>query len=217
MEVWGWGRNAAGGEAPTGWLAPVLAVAAVLLFTLASGAALAHAATAGPAGGPAAGPPAPGGPTTSAARSSPRPDVTASAPGMEPGEASSAILAPTRMVARGKDAGAGTRAATPAPTSPDPAFSQVFQIFPASSCPAAFVYLIVHSAPGFRYVCPGYALGHQAMTCDDVDNVCPGFKEIVIADPCPAAYMNEAWNSLVLEGLAEGPFDPYGYCPAWHY
>ncbi len=55
-------------------------------------------------------------------------------------------------------------------------------------------------------------MGHQAMTCVDQPNVCPDTAEIVIADPCPAAYKNEAWNSWHME---TGPFDPYGWCSDW--
>jgi hypothetical protein len=29
--------------------------------------------------------------------------------------------------------------------------------------------------------CPGYAEGHQAMTCADIAGICPGFHEIVLA------------------------------------
>lgn len=61
-------------------------------------------------------------------------------------------------------------------------------------------------------ICPGYALGHQAMTCINVSGVCPGRKEIVIAVVCPASYMNEASNSWVLQGLRPGRIDPYGHC-----
>ena len=75
-------------------------------------------------------------------------------------------------------------------------------------------YLSTHAAPGYQLVCPGYAEGHEAMTCDSWASICPGAKEIVIADPCPVAYMNEASNSLVFEHLATAPIDPYGYsCP----
>ncbi|MGH9054635.1 MAG: hypothetical protein ACRDYY_02005, partial [Acidimicrobiales bacterium] len=81
-----------------------------------------------------------------------------------------------------------------------------------SGCAAAIAYLSGHAAPGFRFECPGNALGHQAMTCIDVAGVCPGYKLIAIADPCAAAYMNEASNSWVLQGLRSGPIDPYGYC-----
>jgi hypothetical protein len=56
-------------------------------------------------------------------------------------------------------------------------------------------------------------MGHQAMTCRNVPGVCPGQAVIIIADPCPAAYKNEAWNSLLAVGLAWGPVDPYGACP----
>lgn len=83
---------------------------------------------------------------------------------------------------------------------------------PSSGCAAALLWLASHAAPGFRFECPGNALGHQAMTCVNVAGICPGQKIIAIADPCPAAYMNEAHNSWVLVGLAPGRLDPYGYC-----
>jgi hypothetical protein len=77
---------------------------------------------------------------------------------------------------------------------------------------AAISYLSAHAAPGFTFECPGYALGHQAMTCINVAGVCAGSHLIVISDPCQAAYENEASNSWVLEGLRHAPIDPYGYC-----
>lgn len=95
-----------------------------------------------------------------------------------------------------------TRSTTPAA----PALSS------ADTCGAAVAYLAAHAAPGFQFECPGYALGHQAMTCVDVAGVCPGSKLIVISDVCPASYMNEAHNSWILSGLATGSIDPYGYC-----
>jgi hypothetical protein len=48
------------------------------------------------------------------------------------------------------------------------------------------------------------------MTCVNIVGVCAGASEIVIADPCPAAYENEAWNSW---HMWIGPYDPYGSCP----
>ena len=79
-------------------------------------------------------------------------------------------------------------------------------------CGPALAYLQVYAAPGFVFECPGYALGHEAMTCINIAGVCPGEKLIAIADPCQAAYMNEASNSWVLQGLRQGPIDPYGAC-----
>jgi hypothetical protein len=79
-------------------------------------------------------------------------------------------------------------------------------------CAAALAYLVSHAAPGFTFECPGYAQGHQAMTCVDVAGVCPGAKLIALAVACPASWMNEASNSWVLTGLADRPIDPYGYC-----
>ena len=82
----------------------------------------------------------------------------------------------------------------------------------ADTCSAALAYLGAHSAPGFTFECPGYALGHQAMTCVNVAGVCPGTKLIAISVVCPASYMNEAHNSWIEAGLASGSIDPYGYC-----
>ena len=83
---------------------------------------------------------------------------------------------------------------------------------PGYGCAAALAYLAAHSAPGFKFECPGYALGHQAMTCLNVPGVCPGYGLIAISVPCAAAYMNEAHNSWVVLGDIPGPIDPYGYC-----
>jgi hypothetical protein len=79
-------------------------------------------------------------------------------------------------------------------------------------CGPALSYLAAHSAPGFHFECPGYSLGHQAMTCIDIPGVCAGEKLIVISVPCRAAYMNEASNSWSVQGLSSAPIDPYGYC-----
>jgi hypothetical protein len=81
---------------------------------------------------------------------------------------------------------------------------------PGWGCVAALAYLQQHANPAFRLECPGYAEGHQAMTCSEVAGICPASSEIVIAVPCPAAYENEAWNSW---HLTTGPIDPYGSCP----
>ncbi len=83
----------------------------------------------------------------------------------------------------------------------------------ASGCAAALAYLSAYSAPGFTFACPGYALGHEAMTCVNQAGVCDNENLIAIADPCAAAYMNEASNSWVLTGASDAPIDPYGACP----
>jgi hypothetical protein len=79
-------------------------------------------------------------------------------------------------------------------------------------CGYALAYLRAHAAPGFTFECPGYAEGHQAMTCINTAGVCPGENLIAISTPCRAAYMNEASNSWVLTGKSDAPIDPYGYC-----
>ena len=81
-------------------------------------------------------------------------------------------------------------------------------------CAAALAYLAANANPEFSLQCPGYADGHEAMTC--INNTsCPGEHLIAIADPCPAAYMNEAYNSNSWsDSLGEftRPIDPYGAC-----
>lgn len=84
---------------------------------------------------------------------------------------------------------------------------------PGWGCQAALQYLAQNANPEFSLVCPGYAFGHQAMTCYHEPGACDDSAEIVIADPCPAAYKNEAWNSW---HIPSGPFDPYGWCGDWN-
>lgn len=82
-----------------------------------------------------------------------------------------------------------------------------------SGCSAALEYLNAYAAPGFAFECPGDAQGHQAMTtCVSGASACSVQRLIVIAEPCPAAYMNEASNSWALIGASDAPLDPYGYC-----
>jgi len=84
---------------------------------------------------------------------------------------------------------------------------------PLSGCAAAILYLERNAAPGFRFVCPGDALGHQAMTCVNSPATCPNQKVIVIADPtCAPAIMNEALNSWTVTRQLEASLDAYGHC-----
>lgn len=84
----------------------------------------------------------------------------------------------------------------------------------AWGCAAALAYLYAYAAPGFTFQCPGDALGHEGMTeCVSGDAPCSLVALVAIADPCPAAYMNEASNSWALMGLSDAPLDPYGACP----
>jgi hypothetical protein len=81
-------------------------------------------------------------------------------------------------------------------------------------CPAALAYLNTYAAPGFTLECPAYSQGHQASTsCVSQNSPCDEQRVITIADPCPAAYMNEASNSWVLMRESTAPIDPYGRCP----
>ena len=84
---------------------------------------------------------------------------------------------------------------------------------PGRGCQAALSYLAANAAPGFVASCPHDAGGHEATTvCDGAPDCVAGTMFIWIADPCPAAYMNEASNSWVLIGKSGAPWDPYGYC-----
>lgn len=100
----------------------------------------------------------------------------------------------------------------PPPPPPAPAALPGRGAATAYGCAAALAYLASYSAPGFTFQCPGGALGHQAMTCINEPGVCANENLIAIADPCPAAYMNEASNSWVLTGASDAPIDPYGAC-----
>lgn len=83
----------------------------------------------------------------------------------------------------------------------------------ASGCAAALAYLNAYAAPGFTLECPASSRGHQASTsCISQNSPCDQQRVITIADPCPAAYMNEASNSWVLMGESNAPIDPYGQC-----
>lgn len=89
-----------------------------------------------------------------------------------------------------------------------------------TGCAAALTYLRIYAAPEFSLVCPGPAQGAQALTCYGEAPCASGQRMVVIADPCPAAYMNEAHNSWVLKNEVEGTpipdgnprIDPYGHC-----
>jgi len=162
--------------------------------------------------------------------------------GCSAGFSPSSVSSPTRPAARVDPATAATtvnRAAAPAPSptpggpvaasqsagvglSPSPAgvVPQVADSSGGYGCAAAIRYLEATSAPGFEFICPaslGQTLGHEAMTCVDVPGVCPHEREIAIADPCPEAYTNEAYNSwAMVNALAAGQrsylIDLHGSC-----
>jgi hypothetical protein len=83
----------------------------------------------------------------------------------------------------------------------------------AFGCAAAQAYLAAYAAPGFGVQCPAETGGHQATTmCVSSATRCDVKRVILIAEPCAAAYMNEASNSWVLLGVSDAPIDPYGSC-----
>jgi hypothetical protein len=82
-------------------------------------------------------------------------------------------------------------------------------------CAAALAYLAIHAKPGTVSYCPHYAEGHSAET-RLVLAYGVASTEVYIAEPCPAAYKNEASNSWGhWEGrswIPDYPLDPYGTC-----
>jgi hypothetical protein len=71
-------------------------------------------------------------------------------------------------------------------------------------CPAAIAAVEargLYPAPRFSVTCPGYALGHEGMTCLNVPGVCPGGREIVIHYPEAFVVANEFENSRILSGM----------------
>jgi hypothetical protein len=100
------------------------------------------------------------------------------------------------------------------PPPPPPPYSGLPAVGQATAwgCDAALAYLSAYAAPGFSFECPGFAEGHEGMTCMNEPGVCPGENLIAINNPCPQAYMNEASNSWVAVGLSDAPIDPYGSC-----
>ena len=115
-------------------------------------------------------------------------------------------------------------APAPAPAPALPAYGGAT----ASGCAAALAYLQAYAAPGFTLDCPGYAEGHEAMTCvhdtSAYPDACPSGPTIAISDPCPQAYMNESANSWNLTGqlateqqkfgVSYSGIDPFGACPS---
>ncbi|HLI55202.1 MAG TPA: hypothetical protein VKU88_12810 [Acidimicrobiales bacterium] len=135
--------------------------------------------------------------------------TTTVAPPPKPTAAPTPPPAPSTTVPAPRPAPATVTAAAVRPAQPSQTVTAADEGY---GCAAALAYLAANAAPGFHFECPGYSLGHQAMTCINVAGVCPGTELIVITIPCRAAYMNEAHNSWVLAGLRPGTIDPYGYC-----
>lgn len=144
-------------------------------------------------------------------------DASSHTPSVQPGVGSSVHEAVTdgrRLRSAVTPPAAGAAAAAP----PQTFVAQVTGLPPAgeatrSGCAAAYAYLRAYAAPGFTIECPGDAGGHEAETmCISAVTPCGTLRLIVIADPCPAAYMNEASNSWALIGASDAPIDPYGSC-----
>jgi hypothetical protein len=126
--------------------------------------------------------------------------------------------APPATVLAAAPAVAPTPAAIPAPNPVTTVLSTVIGLplrgqATVWGCVAALAYLTAYAAPGFDLECPANAQGHQATTtCNSEHALCDSGRYIEIADPCPAAYMNEASNSWLVLGLSDAPIDPYGFC-----
>lgn len=140
----------------------------------------------------------------------PAPTTTTTLP---PAPTTTTTLPPTTTTTTTPPPSTTTPPPAPAPPPPPATALPAKGQATADGCAAALAYLSAYSAPGFTFECPGNALGHQAMTCINEAGVCPNEDLIAIADPCAAAYMNEASNSWVLTGASDAPIDPYGGCP----
>jgi hypothetical protein len=148
--------------------------------------------------------------------------------------------APTTTTTTAAPAPAPTPAPAPAPApTPAPVVLASSSAAPAAppvpaigdatvwGCAAALAYLQTYAAPGFALDCPGYAEGHEAMTCvydtPAYPDACPNGPTIDISDACPQAYMNESANSWNLTGqlsteqqkfgVSYSEIDPFGPCP----
>jgi hypothetical protein len=135
------------------------------------------------------------------------------APG-SPATASPATASPAAAIASPAAAIASPATASPATTSPAAARAAravatparpaaVSPTAPASPCASAIAAVEgrgLFPAAGFVVVCPGFALGHEGMTCMNVAGVCPGGREIVIHDPVPFVVANEFENSRIFSG-----------------
>ena len=159
--------------------------------------------------------PAPTTTTATTSTTAPPATTTTTAPTATPTTSPPAVLASTPVTP------------APAPTLPHapavPAYGQAT----AWGCAAALAYLSAYAAPGFALDCPGYAEGHEAMTClydtPAYPAACPNGPTIAISDPCPQAYMNESANSWNLTGqlsveqqkfgVSYAEIDPFGACP----
>jgi hypothetical protein len=77
-------------------------------------------------------------------------------------------------------------------------------------CDAALAYLRANAEPSYQLVCPGYAYGGQAVTCNHHAPQCADYNIIIINVPCENAYKNEAANSWTLVRNDGATMDPFG-------
>lgn len=77
-------------------------------------------------------------------------------------------------------------------------------------CDAALAYLRANAEPSYQLVCPGYAFGGQAVTCNHHAPECADYNIIIINTPCATAYKNEAANSWTLVRHDGAAMDPFG-------
>ena len=137
------------------------------------------------------------------------------------------MLASTPVAPAARRPRASSRRPRTAARSPAPPAVPAYGHATAWGCSAALAYLQTYAAPGFALDCPGYAEGHEAMTClhgtPQYPNACPNGPTIAISDACPQAYMNESANSWLMTGqlsteqqkfgVSYDSIDPFGACP----
>lgn len=99
--------------------------------------------------------------------------------------------------------------APPMPRTPEPA-APAADDNSGYGCDAALAYLRANAEPSYQLVCPGYAFGGQAVTCNHHAPECADYNIIIINTPCATAYKNEAANSWTLVRHDGAAMDPFG-------
>ncbi len=136
------------------------------------------------------------------------PPATTTAPAAPP--ATAPTPPPTTSASATTTTPAATPTTAPADLAPSPSTAPVDTGY---GCADAVAYLKAHADPAYQIICPADSgPGSEAFTCSNLPGACVGFQEVIITDPCPAAYMNEASNTWVIDGKSDAPIDPYGSC-----
>jgi hypothetical protein len=202
------------GLIPLGAAALILLSACAAPFGGESGSAAAGSAAAPAAtqSAPASAAPASAQPTPSGTESTGSSQVPESTPPADTPQPA-ATLAPLVASAAAVPAPASSaqeESAPEAPQSPAAADVPAAPVSGGYGCDAALAYLRANAEPSYQLVCPGYAYGGQAVTCNHHAPECADYNIIIINVPCEIAYKNEAANSWTLVRGDGAAMDPFG-------